>query len=478
MNSNYDLVVGLEIHVELKTQTKAFCHCKNEFGASINTNICPVCMGLPGALPTINKTCVEYAIKAGLAFESQINDVAIFERKNYFYPDLSKSYQISQLEKPICVGGKVRYKIGDQEKYTRINNIHMEEDAGKNIHDAELGKSLVDFNRCGVPLIEIVTEPDITSPEEAVATLSSIKETLSAIGVSDCKMQEGSLRCDVNISVKPKGSSKLGTRTEMKNLNSFKAVARAIEYEANRQIECLQNGETIRQITLKWNDAKGTNEALRSKEASNDYRYFPDPDLLPVTISREYVEKIKQTLPELPFDRRERYINSLGLSEHDAGILTGNQVVTQFFEECLKIKNEPKLVANWVMTDVMRKLKESLEDEPTITISPKNFVELINMFQNNEISINNARDILDKIWDTDQSAIQLAEELGLKQVNDEAEVKNFVMQIISQNPQAVSDFKAGYDRALKFFVGQVMKHTKGKANPQIVNKILLEELNK
>jgi aspartyl-tRNA(Asn)/glutamyl-tRNA(Gln) amidotransferase subunit B len=368
--------------------------------------------------------------------------------------------------------------LNGEEKFTRINNIHMEEDAGKSIHDERLGKSLVDFNRCGVPLIEIVTEPDITSAEEAVLTLSAIKETLSAIGVSDCKMQEGSLRCDVNISVKPHGSEKLGTRTEMKNLNSFKAVARAIEFEANRQIEVIENGGKIRQITLKWNDAKGENEPLRSKEESNDYRYFPDPDLLPVDIEESYIQKIKSSLPELPYDRRNRYITKLGLSSHDAEIITASSVVTEFFEECLKLKNEPKFVANWVMTDIMRKLKESLLDEPTITISAKNFVELITMFQNSEISINNAREILDKIWDTNESAVKLAEELGLKQVNDESEVKNFVLEIISANPQAVSDFKAGNQRALTFFVGQVMKHTKGKANPQIVNKILLEELNK
>lgn len=478
MNNNYDLVVGLEIHVELKTQTKAFCHCKNQFGASINTNVCPVCMGLPGALPTINQTCVEFAIKSGLAFGSTINDVAVFERKNYYYPDLSKSYQISQLEKPICVGGSVRYKLDGVEKRTRINNIHMEEDAGKSIHDAKLGKSLIDYNRCGVPLIEIVTEPDITSPQEAVETLMSIKETLEAIGVSDCKMQEGSLRCDVNISVKPKGSQKLGTRTEMKNLNSFKAVARAIEFEANRQIEVLEDGGKISQITLKWDDAKGANEALRSKEASNDYRYFPDPDLLPVTIQKSYVEAIKKSLPELPYDKRERYVNELGLSARDAGILTSNGKVNKFFEDCLVFKNEPKFVGNWVQTDIMRKLKESLLDEPEITISAKNFVELITMFQNNQISINNAREILDRIWDTDESAVQLAKKLGLMQVNDEDAVKNFVVEIIAQNPQAVADFKSGNQRALTFFVGQVMKHTKGKANPQIVNKILLEELNK
>lgn len=478
MNSNYDLVVGLEIHVELKTETKAFCRCKNQFGASINTNTCPVCMGLPGALPIVNKKCVEFAIKSGLAFDSEINNVAIFERKNYFYPDLSKSYQISQLEKPFCVGGKVRYKLNGEEKITRINNIHMEEDAGKSIHDPKQNKSYVDFNRCGVPLIEIVTEPDITSPEEAVATLTSIKETLIAIGVSDCKMQEGSLRCDVNISVKPKGSAKLGTRTEMKNLNSFKAVARAIEFEANRQIAMIERGEIIKQITLKWDDAKGANEELRSKEASNDYRYFPDPDLLPVETSNEYIAKIKSEMPELPYDRKNRYVEKLGLPEHDAVVLTNSAKITNFFEECLKYKNEPKVVSNWIMTDIMKKLKESLEDEPEITISAQNFVDLINMFQNKEISINNARELLDRVWTSNESVKELAESLGLKQVNDEDAVRQVVLQIIASNPQAVSDYKSGNQRAITFFIGQTMKQTKGKSNPQIVNKILAEELNK
>ncbi len=476
--SNYELTVGLEIHVELKTETKAFCRCKNQFGAPINTNTCPVCMGLPGAIPTINKTCVEYAIKSGLAFDCDINNVAVFERKNYFYPDLSKAYQISQLEKPICIGGKVRYKLNGEEKFTRINNIHMEEDAGKSVHDAKLNKSFIDFNRCGVPLIEIVTEPDIHSSDEAVATLMSIKETLSSIGVSDCKMQEGSLRCDVNISVAPCGSNKLGTRTEMKNLNSFKAVKRAIEYEMQRQINAIEAGETIHQITLKWDDNLGKNEALRSKEASNDYRYFPDPDLLPVEITEEYIAKIKAEMPELPYDRKNRYMNDFGLPKQDAETLTSSSTVTNFFENCLKLKNEPKVVCNWICTDIMRKLKESLEDEPTIKISASNLVDLINMFQNKEISINNAREILDRIWDTNENPVKLAEELGLKQDNSEDSAKAFVIEAIANNPQAVADFKAGNQKAITFLMGQVMKLSKGKTNPQIATKLLLEELAK
>ena len=478
MNSNYEITVGLEIHVELKTETKAFCRCKNQFGASINTNTCPVCMGLPGAIPTVNKKCVEYAIRSGLAFDSEINEISVFERKNYFYPDLSKAYQISQLKKPFCVGGKVRYKLNGEEKFTRLDNIHMEEDAGKSVHDAKNNKSYVDFNRCGVPLIEIVTMPDIHSSEEAVATLNSIKETLVAIGVSDCKMQEGSLRCDVNLSVRKVGATVLGTRTEMKNLNSFKAVARAIEYEANRQIAVLENGGKIRQITLKWDDDKGENEELRSKEAGNDYRYFPDPDLLPVRITPEYLEKIKNSMPELPFDRKNRYMRDFNLTENEAETITSNIVVTQFFEECLKLKNEPKVLCNWILTDIMRKLKESLEDEPKIQISAKNLVDLINMFQNKEISINNAREVLDIVWESGESVVEVAEKNGMKQDNNEDSVKEIVLQVIAQNPQAVADFKGGNERAKTFFVGQVMKLSRGKANTQIVGKILDEELNK
>ena len=476
--NNYRITVGLEIHVELKTETKAFCRCKNQFGAPINTNTCPVCMGMPGAIPTINKTCVEYAIKSGLAFDSDINNVAIFERKNYFYPDLSKAYQISQLVKPICVGGKVRYKLNGEEKFTRINNIHMEEDAGKNVHDAKLGKSFVDFNRCGVPLIEIVTEPDIHSGDEAVATLMAIKETLVSIGVSDCKMQEGSLRCDVNISVAKADAEKLGTRTEMKNLNSFKAVKRAIEYEAKRQIEAIERGETIHQITLKWDDNLGKNEALRSKEESNDYRYFPDPDLLPIKITDEYIAKMKNAMPELPYDRKNRYMKEFGLPKQDAETLTSSTNVTNFFEECLKLKNDPKSVCNWIATDVMRKLKESLEEEPTITISAKNFVNLIDMFQKQEISINNARVLLERVWETDEDVVALAEQLGLKQDNSEDSAKEFVLKAIEENPNAVADYKSGNQKAITFLMGQVMKMSKGKVNPQVVGKLLNEELNK
>lgn len=473
----YDVVIGLEIHVELKTKTKAFCSCQNKFGSMINTNTCPVCLGLPGALPTINKQAVMYAIKSGLAFGCDINETAIFERKNYYYPDLSKAYQISQLEKPICINGGVRFKINGVEKVCRIDNIHMEEDAGKSIHAEELGCSLIDYNRCGVPLIEIVTMPDIASAEEAVEVLKNIKETLFSLGVSDCKMQEGSLRCDVNISIKPQGSKVLGTRTEMKNLNSFKAVSRAICYEVERQKQMLDNGEKIVQETLKWDDNLGKNFSLRSKEASNDYRYFPDPDLLWLDIPREYVQEIKQTIKELPYDKKNRYSEKLGLPNYDIEVLTASDDISNFYDECLKLFPNAKVVSNWVMGEILRKQKENINDEIIINVTPKQFTELIAMVENKQLSINSAKEVFDEMWITKQSAKEIAESKGLLQVNDESGVEQYVNEVLAKNPQAVSDYKGGNERTLTFIVGQVMKLSRGKANPQIVNKMVKEKLS-
>ena len=474
----YDIVIGLEIHCELKTKTKAFCSCKNKFGSMINTNTCPVCMGMPGALPTINKQAVMYTIKSGLAFDCDINDIAIFERKNYYYPDLSKSYQISQLEKNICENGKIRYKINGKEKICRIDNIHMEEDAGKSIHAEELGCSLIDFNRCGVPLIEIVTKPDISCAEEAVEVLKTIKETLFSLGVSDCKMQEGSLRCDVNISVKEKDSNVLGTRTEMKNLNSFKAVSRAINYEANRQIEILENGGKIVQETLKWDDNLGKNFSLRSKEASNDYRYFPDPDLLWVNIDRDYVEEIRNTIKELPYDKKNRYSTKLGLPDYDIEVLTLDDKISNFYDECLTYLDKPKVVSNWVMGDILRKQKDNLNDEIIINVSAENFTDLIKMVESSELSMNAAKEVFEEMWINNKSAKEIATEKGLLQVNSEAEVEGYIDEVLSKNPKAVADFKGGNERTLTFIVGQVMILSRGKANPQIVNKLIKDKLSK
>lgn len=472
----YDVVIGLEIHCELKTKTKAFCSCKNKFGSMINTNTCPVCMGLPGALPTINKQAVAYTIKSGIAFGCDINEVAIFERKNYFYPDLSKAYQISQLEKPVCINGRVRYKINNQNKVCALDNIHMEEDAGKSIHAEELGCSLIDYNRCGVPLIEIVTKPDIQSADEAVEVLKNIRETLISIGVSDCKMQEGQLRCDVNISLKPKGSSVLGTRTEMKNLNSFKAVSRAINYEIERQTNLLNNGERIVQETLRWDDNLGKNFSLRSKESCNDYRYFPDPDLLWVKIDKEYVDEIKSAIKELPFDKKNRYETELGLPNYDIEVLTSNEIISNYFDECLKYYNKPKVVSNWVMGDILRKQKDNLNDEIILPISAKNFTDLIKMVDDKMLSINAAKEVFEEMWISKKMAKEIAEEKGLLQQNNEQDVEKYVDEVLNNNPQAVADYKGGNERTLTFIVGQVMKLSRGKANPQIVNRLVKEKL--
>ena len=473
---DYELVIGLEIHAELKTKTKAFCSCENKFGLAINTATCPVCMGLPGALPTINMEAVKYSIKSGLAFNCKINNKVVFERKNYFYPDLSKAYQISQLEFPMAVDGKIRYKLDGEEKICRINNIHMEEDAGKNIHDDKLKISLVDYNRCGVPLIEIVTEPDIHSSQEAMKVLESIKETLISIGVSDCKMQEGSLRCDVNLSLHKKGEP-FGTRTEMKNLNSFKAVGRAIEYEALRQEKKLLGGGKIVQETRRWDDNLGENFSLRSKENSNDYRYFKDPDLKDVHISNEYIESIKAEIEELPYDKKERYEKVLNLPLHDINVLTLDKKISTFFEDCLKLYDNPKVVSNWVMGDALRKIKEDFSDEYNFKISPQNLVELINLVESKQLSVNASKEVLDAIWGTDKTPQVAMEELGLKQTNNEDEIEKIVLEVIENNPQAISDYKNGNERTFTFILGQVMKLSRGKANPQIAKQLLLKHLS-
>jgi len=475
----YDVVIGLEVHSELKTQTKAFCGCKNEFGSMPNTNCCPVCLGLPGALPVVNKKSVEYAIKAGLAFNCSISNYTVFERKNYFYPDLSKAYQISQLEFPLCENGYVELLLEENNKKIRLNRIHMEEDAGKNLHDDFTNSSLVDFNRCGVPLIEIVTEPDLSSSDEAVEFLNQVKETLVYIEVSDGKMQEGSLRCDVNVSLKPKGSETLGNRTEMKNLNSFKAVKRAIEYEIKRQEKLLDDNKTIAQETRRWDDIEGKSYSLRTKEESQDYRYFPDKDLLPITVEDSYVEEVKSILPKLPNERRKEYTTNLNLPDYDAKVLTQNKEVANYFENCLQILNEPKRVSNFIMSHVLRLLKlENEEENNKINVTEKQLCDIINMAKAGEISSSGAKVLFEKCWETQKDPKVLCEDLGLKQVSDESELENIIKNIIKENPQAVTDYEGGNKRALTFFIGQVMKATKGKANPAVVNKILKEQLNR
>lgn len=467
----YDTVIGLEVHCELKTQTKCFCGCKNNFGDQPNSNCCPVCLGFPGALPVLNQKAVEYAIMAGLAFNCSINNNTVFERKNYFYPDLSKAYQISQLEKPLCVNGYVEINVNGKTKKIRLNRIHLEEDAGKLIHDG-IGGTVVDYNRGGVPLIEIVTEPDITSAEEAVAFLETLKNTIAYTGISDVKMEEGSLRCDVNLSVKPAGSEVLGTRTEMKNLNSFKAVYRAINYEQKRQIEEIEDGHKIIQETLRWDDSIGETKSMRSKEDSQDYRYFPDPDLLPVYISDEEINEIKSKLPKLPTELKAEYVG-YGLSDYDASLLTESKEISDYFNEVLEKVNQPKLVANFIINETLRKLKEE-ENK----IEANRMAELLILINNNEISTTAGKQVFEEMWKTGKDAKTLVEELGLKQLNNDDEIKKLVLDAILNFPQSVADYKSGKTSAIGFLVGQVMRNSKGKANPQKVNEMLKAELEK
>lgn len=468
----YDIVIGLEVHCELKTETKCFCSCRNKFGDKPNTNCCPVCLGFPGALPVLNKKAVEYAVIAGLAFNCSINNESIFERKNYFYPDLSKAYQISQLEKPLCINGYVPITVNGVEKRIRLNRIHLEEDAGKLIHDGVNG-TVVDYNRGGVPLIEIVTEPDITSADEAVAFLETLRNTIAYTGISDVKMEEGSLRCDVNLSVKPAGSEVLGTRTEMKNLNSFKAVHRAIEYEQKRQIEEIEDGHRIIQETLKWDDQLGESRSMRSKEDSQDYRYFPDPDLLPVYISDEQIKALKDSLPKLPRELKQEYM-SYGLSDYDASLLTESKSISDYFNLILTYINQPKLVANYIINEVLRKLKEDNNNK----IDAKNLAELLILIDKKEISSTAGKQVFEEMWNTGKTANQLVDSMGLRQVNNDAELKNYVLSAIEQFPQSVLDYKSGKTSAVGFLVGQVMRASHGKANPQRVNEMLKEELDK
>ena len=475
----YDVVIGLEVHSELKTNSKVFCSCKNEFGGEPNTHCCPVCIGLPGALPIPNKEAVKMTIKAGLAVGSKINDIAIFERKNYFYPDLAKAYQISQAVRPICVGGGVEIEDANgQKKFIRLNRIHLEEDAGKLIHNPKIGGTMIDYNRGGVPLIEIVSEADMSSAEEAVAYLAKLRNILQYIEVSDCKMEQGSLRCDVNISLKLKGSSVLGVRAEMKNLNSFRSVTRAIEYEIKRQSRLLDEGEEVVQETRRWDDARNRSFSMRRKEDAQDYRYFPDPDLLPFRIERSLVEEVKKTMPKLREEKIRDYVDNLGLSEYDASVLTNDLNLVKYFDKVISYFNKPKFVCNFILTTLLKKVKEEDEADLVVPISAENFANLLSMYESGQISQAICRELFDEIWETNEDCKKLVEERGLKQNNNEDEIKVMVEALINEFPQSVADYKAGNTKALSFFIGQLMKRTQGKANAQIASKLIKDILDK
>ena len=475
---DYEVIIGLEVHAELSTNTKIYCNCTTEFGADPNTHCCPICTGMPGTLPVLNKKVVEYAVKMGLATNCKIANFSKQDRKNYYYLDLPKAYQISQYDLPLCENGHIDIEVDGKKKTIGITRIHIEEDAGKLIHDAYTGDTLVDMNRCSVPLIEIVSEPDMRSAKEAVEYMQALKSILEYLDICDCKMQEGSLRCDVNLSVRPVGQKEFGTRTETKNLNSFKAIQNSIEFEIKRQIEVLENGGTIYQETRRFDDAKGEGYAMRTKEEANDYRYFPEPDLAPIVLSDEYINSIKESLPELPNVKKERYLKEYNLSLYDANILTMSIKTANYFENVVKKCNNPKMVANWIMGDFARLLNENDISIDESRIDEENLASLIDLIDKGTISSKIAKTVFEEMFNTGKEAKQIVEEKGLVQISDEGAIKEIVEKVVENNPQSIIDYKAGRDRALGFLVGQVMKESKGKANPGLVNKLLLEILNK
>ncbi len=475
---NYETVIGLEVHAELSTKTKIFCSCKNEFGGEPNTRCCPVCTGMPGTLPVLNKAVVDYAIKAGLATNCSITKYGKQDRKNYFYPDLPKAYQISQFDLPLCQNGYIDINVNGETRRIGITRIHIEEDAGKLIHDDYSNESMADYNRCGVPLIEIVSEPDLRSPEEARVYLETLKSILEYTEVSDCKMQEGSLRCDVNVSLRPVGQKEFGTRCEMKNVNSFRAAVRAMEYEQKRQAEILDNGGIIEQETRRWDDVRGESIPMRSKEDAQDYRYFPEPDLVPIVVSDEWVEQIKGTIPEMPEQRQARYIGEYGLPEYDAFILTSSKKMADFFDSTVSEGAKPKTASNWLMGDISKILNDKELEPADIPFTPAQLAKMIALIDKGTISNSAAKKVLDAMFAEPADPEALVEKLGLAQVSDEGAILQMVNDVLAQNPQSIVDYKAGKDRAMGFLVGQVMRVSKGKANPQMINKLLKEALDK
>lgn len=475
---NYEIVIGLETHVELSTKTKIFCSCSTEFGGEPNTHLCPVCLGMPGMLPVLNKSVLEYAIKAGLATNCDITRYSKFDRKNYFYPDLPKAYQISQLYAPICRNGHVDIETEAGPRRVGIHEIHMEEDAGKLTHDPWEDMSLVDYNRGGVPLLEIVTEPDLRSADETIAYLEKLKATLQYLGVSDCKMQEGSMRADVNISVRPVGSDKLGIRSELKNMNSFKAISRAIQYEAKRQIEILEEGGQVIQETRRWDENKDATFPMRTKENAHDYRYFPDPDLPPISVSDDQIETLKATLPELPDAKMERYMKEFGLPEYDASILISSKYLADLFEKATDICKKPKEVANMIMGDLMKLLNDNGKLPEDLDMDPAAMAVIINFITDNKINRTTAKKVFEKVFTDKVDPAVYIEENQLFMVSDDGAVRKTIEDIFAANPQSVADYKSGKEKARGFLVGQSMRALKGKADPAMVNSIVDELLKK
>ena len=476
MAKQYETVIGLEVHVELATKTKIFCGCSTAFGGAPNTHTCPVCTGMPGSLPVLNKQVVEYAAAIGLATNCEITQVCKFDRKNYFYPDNPQNYQISQLYLPIARNGYVEIEVGEQKKKIRIHEMHMEEDAGKLVHDEWDDTSLVDYNRSGVPLVEIVSEPDMRSADEVMAYLEKLRLIIQYLGASDCKLQEGSMRADVNLSVREVGASEFGTRTEMKNLNSFKAIARAIDGERQRQIDLIEAGRAVVQETRRWDDNKESSHAMRSKEDAQDYRYFPEPDLVPIVISDEWIAEIKARQPEFRTEKLERYNREFDIPRYDAEIITNSKKMADIFEATTAICGKPKKVANWLMVETLRLLKERGQEPEDICFAPEDLAKLIELTEAGTINSSVAKEVFEKIFDENVDPEKYVEEKGLKIVQDDGALEEVLKKVIADNPQAVADYKGGKEKALGALVGQTMKAMKGKANPGAVNKKLREML--
>jgi aspartyl-tRNA(Asn)/glutamyl-tRNA(Gln) amidotransferase subunit B len=473
---DFEAVIGLEVHAQLLTDTKIFCGCSTKFGAVPNSHTCQICLGMPGVLPVLNKKVVEFAMKMALATNCEINKSCSFARKNYFYPDLPKGYQISQYAYPLAEQGYVILDVDGKQKKIGITRIHMEEDAGKLMHDEHNPASYVDLNRTGVPLIEIVSEPDMRSPEEAADYLKRLHEILVYLEICDGNMEEGSFRCDANVSIKPKGQKEFGTRTELKNMNSFRNVQRALEYEIKRQQYIVENGGTVVQETLLWDDAQGSTTSMRSKEEAHDYRYFPDPDLVPILVDKAWVEKIRKQIPELPLAKRERFVKDYQIPAYDAGVLTADKALADYYEEVVRLCAKPKAASNWVMGDVLRFLNEEKREIKSCPITPVALAEMISLIDEGTISGKMAKDIVGEMYKTGKQPKKIIEEKGLVQITDESELIKTITSIMEANPNQLKDYRGGKEKLFGFFVGQVMKATQGKANPQLVNELLKKML--
>jgi len=476
----YEAVIGLEVHAQMLTDSKIFCGCSTKFGSEPNTQTCPICIGMPGVLPVLNKKALEFAAKTGLATDCKISSYSRFARKNYFYPDLPKGYQISQYELPICEHGFIEIVVDSEIKRIGITRIHMEEDAGKNIHESASGgagnHSFVDLNRAGVPLMEIVSEPDIRSPKEAAEYMKKLRAILRYLGVCDGNMEQGSLRCDANVSIRPVGQKEYGTRAEVKNINSFKFVEKALEYEIKRQIKVLEEGGKIIQETRLWDSNKGITESMRGKEEAHDYRYFPEPDLVPITVEQKWIDEIKASLPELPDAKSKRFASEYGLPEDDADLLTSEKALAEWFEEAVKAGGHPKAAANWMMGELMRLLNEENKFIEECRLKPKQLVGMLKLMDKGTISGKIAKVVFEEMYKTGKDAESIVKEKGLVQISDEGAIEKAVDEVIAKNPKEVERFKAGDEKLLGFFVGQIMKFTKGKANPRIVNEMVKKRL--